>query len=336
MLEFARGNRAAAQLAESASSGERRNRFERIARERSQEIVRMLKQAGLVYIRIEEWSDKPERTVFEEESLGSASNREEVLTFLRTQIFPASFFEEHLRDRLDAFFGQRVDQIDRAYRNALGFPVPLTVDMVSKAIVALVADPRRIAGLQHSRGNFCGEHVPLTEPELAAAVLMQPWPASAPEPASRSAQSGVTPAGEAEYPESGDAGPWISPVEPEPAGVPTEERATPHCRSRGELRQQIAIRLTDVDETVIHWVRFTIYASYTDHDLASFPAAYRGALNGSGNLDVQLDITVPGVMDKATLEQHCEQLPDVLNATYAARLRIDAPVSVGETDAETS
>ena len=38
MLALARGIRAASQLAESASSGERRNRFERIARERTQEI----------------------------------------------------------------------------------------------------------------------------------------------------------------------------------------------------------------------------------------------------------------------------------------------------------
>ena len=95
MLALAHGIRAAAQLAESASSGERRNRFERIAKERTQEIVRLLKSAGLVYVRIDEWAEAPDRTVFEEESLGSASTREEVLTFLRIRIFPDSLFEEH-------------------------------------------------------------------------------------------------------------------------------------------------------------------------------------------------------------------------------------------------
>ena len=58
---------------------------------------------------------------------------------------------------------------------------------------------------------------------------------------------------------------------------------------------------------------------------ASQPAAWRGALSGTGNLDIQLDITVQGPMDKATLEQHCEQLPDVPDATYAARVRIEVP-----------
>ena len=126
MLALARGVRAAAQLAEAASSGERRGRFERIARERTQEIVRLLKSAGLVYVRIDEWAETPDRTVFEEESLGAASTREEVLSFLRTQLFPGALFEEHLRDRLGDLFDQRVDRIDRTYRNTLGFPVPLT------------------------------------------------------------------------------------------------------------------------------------------------------------------------------------------------------------------
>ena len=73
-LALARGVRAAAQLAEAASSGERRGRFERIARERTQEIVRLLKSAGLVYVRIDEWAETPNRTVFEEESLGAAEH----------------------------------------------------------------------------------------------------------------------------------------------------------------------------------------------------------------------------------------------------------------------
>ena len=154
MLALARGVRAAAQLAEAASSGERRSRFERIARERTQEIVRLLKSVGLVYVRIDEWAETPDRTVFEEESLGAASTREEVLSFLRTQLFPGALFEEHLRDRLDDLFDQRVDRIDRTYRNTLGFPVPLTVGMVSGALISLVEHPARIAGPAAHPGPF--------------------------------------------------------------------------------------------------------------------------------------------------------------------------------------
>ena len=269
--------------------GERRGRFERIARERTQEVVRLLKSAGLVYVRIDEWAETPDRTVFEEESLGAASTREEVLGFLRTQLFPGALFEEHLRDRLDDLFDQRVDRIDRTYRNTLGFPVPLTVGMVSGALVSLVEHPARIAGLQHTRGHFCAEHVTLSEPELAAAVLVPPWPASAPrpEPTPPGAPPGTTPPGDDGGFKPG-AEPGEPPSSPEPPRAATEERATPHCRGRGELRQQMAARLVDADDPVIHSARFTIYASYADHDLASQPAAYRGALSGTGSLDVQL------------------------------------------------
>ena len=337
LLALARGARAAAQLAESASSNERRGRFERIARERTQEIVRLLKSVGLVYVRIDEWAETPDRTFFEEESLGSASTREEVLNFLRTQVFPGSLFEEHLRDRVDEFFEKRVDGIDRAYRNTLGFPVPLTVDMVSRALVSLAEDPARIAGLQHTRGHFCAEHVTLSEPELAAAVFVPPWPASTPrsEPIPSGAAPEATPTG-------GDPGfrPGAESLDPPPIsefpGARTEERATPHCRSRGELRQQMAARLVDTDDPVIHSARFTIYATYTDHDLASQPAAYRGALSGTGSLDVQIEITVQGPMDKATLEQHCEQLPDVPDADYAGRVRIETSVLSAAPEAEPS
>ena len=325
MLALARGICAARQLAESSSGSERRSRFERIIRERAQEIARLVKSAGLVYVRIEEWAGKPDRTSLEEENLGSASRCEEVLTFLRTQIFPGSLFVEHLRARLGDFFGQRVDQIDRAYRNTLGFPVPLTVDMVSKAAVALAEDPARVAGLQHARGHYCGQHVNLSEPEIAAAVLVQPWsegtPPAGPVPPGMPPVTGPSAGGQATL-EAPDTVTRKLPPASVPASVVTEECATPHCRSRAELRQQTATRLVDLDDPVIQSARFTIYATYTDQDLTNQPAAYRGALSGTGNLDVQLDITVQGPMDKAALEQHCEQLPDVPNATYAARILV--------------
>ena len=169
-----------------------------------------------------------------------------------------------------------MDRIDRTYRNTLGFPVPLTVGMVSGALVSLVEHPARIAGLQHTRGHFCAEHVTLSEPELAAAVLVPPWPESAPrpEPAPPGAPPGTTPPGDDGGFKPG-AEPGEPPPSPEPPRAATEERATPHCRSRGELRQQMAARLVDTDDPVIHSARFTIYASYADHALASQPAAYR-------------------------------------------------------------
>lgn len=326
LLAIAKRLKAAKQLAESASNNERRAKFERIERDQAQQIQRSLKSAGLVYVRIEHWGDQPGQVQFEEESLGQASSKEEVQSYLRTQVFPVSLFEEHLRKNLQGLFGQRVEQVNRAYRNTLGYPVPLTVGMVSDALRDLVEDRNRILGLQHPRGNFCGERVTLADTELDQAVLTRPW-AAIPERPPTSTAALATPGGPGGEATASMPGVEVGPGELERpvAAVMVEERGTPHCRSLGELRQQVAARLTDLDEPVIRSARFTVFASYRAQELSGLPAAYRGALAGAGDLDVQLDISVRGPMTKVALEQHCEKLPKIASANYSARFSVEVP-----------
>lgn len=337
LIALAKRLKSARQLADSASSAERRSRFERIEREQIQHIQRILKSAGLVYVRIDQWADRPEQSQFEEESLGQASSKEQVQDFLRTQIFPPSLFQEHIREQLQTLIGQRVEQVDRAYRNTLGYPVPLSTAMVSSAIRDLVEDKGRILGLQHPRagGGFCGERVMLSESELNQAVLTHAWAANAELPLQP-----VTPVGGVVSPvvtggdESTDGDDADgTPVIPQPA-ISTDEWATPHCRSLSELRQQVAARLNDVDNAVIRFARFTIFASYKGQDLSALPAAYRGALTNQGDLDLQLDITVPGPMSKSELEQQCEKLPNLSGSTYAARVNVETPLAGRQEEAE--
>lgn len=54
-------------------------------------------------------------------------------------------------------------------------------------------------------------------------------------------------------------------------------------------------------------------------------AAYRGALTGTGDLDVQLDISVRGPITKAMLEQQCDKLPILASANYSARFSVEVP-----------
>ena len=120
------------------------------------------------------------------------------------------------------------------------------------------------AARRHPRGHFCAERVSLTEPDLAAAVFTPPWPASTPRPESHppEAQPEPTPPwGHEGFEKGRDSG--EPPSTFAPLGVVTEERATVQCHGRGELRQQTAARLIDVDDPVIRSARFTIYASYT-------------------------------------------------------------------------
>jgi hypothetical protein len=326
LLALAKRLKAARQLAGTASNAERRAKFEKIEKDQLSQIQRTLK-SGYVYIRIDGWGDQPSQAQFEEDSLGQAASKDDVRNYLLSQVYPQSLFEEHLRENLSNLFGQRVEQVDRVYRNTLGFPVPLTTGMVGDAVMALAEDSNRILGLQYLGKSFCGERGALTDSELNQAVLAPPWPVMP----DRSSQTSLfSPPDSAISPEHTgttttlEGGKSEFDLPAQPLAI-VEERGTPHCRSLGELRQQVAVRLADVDEPVIHSARFNVFADYRGLELSALPVAYRGALTGQGDLDVQLAITVLGPMPKAALEQQCERLPNLSGAFYSAHFSVEIP-----------
>lgn len=320
LFAYAKRVKAANELANSSGSADTRRRYEDIKLEESRQLQRLLKAAGLAYIRIENWTETAAATQFEEEPLGQASSKPEVIEQLRTQVYPPSLFTEHLRENLASFIGQRVEQVDRAYRSTLGFPVPLDVPTITQAVRHLAEDPARILGLKHQRGGggFCGEQVALSQSEFDQAELAHPWPAAMPP---TSPGPGPTPP-----PDTGPTGGRQLPGgtdAPAPISAQrTEELATSHCAGLGELRQQVAARLVDVDSPTIQQVRFSIFVDYRNQEFGSLPAAYRGGLSGAGDLGVQIDITVPGPLSKAQLEQQCEKLPNLTGASYSARMTV--------------
>jgi hypothetical protein len=335
LLAYARRVRAARELANSAGSADSRRRYEDIRAEEVKQLVRLLRQPGLCYVRIEQWAEKAANTRFEEEQLGQSASKAEVVEQLRAHLFPPSLFVEHLRDQINAgnFIGQRVEQVDRAYCNNLGFPVPLDVQAVPNAIRQLVEDPARILGLKHQRigGGVCGETVNLSQSEFDQAELSYPWPAILP------AAGGVV--GGAWSPVGPVGGPTAGPTVtfPQPAPIssrPREERATPHCATLGELRQQVAARLIDLDNPSIIQVRFSIFSDLQNRELTTLPSAFRGGLVGNGDLSVQLDINLHGPLGKPDLEERCEQLPAFAGASYSARITVEmeepAPADQGE------
>lgn len=324
LLAYARRIKAASELANSGGNADSRRKYEDIRSDESRALQRLLRNAGYIYVRVEQWAEAVAETRFEDEPLGQAASKREVVDQLLANVFPPSLFAEHLGDRLDHFHGQRVEQVDRAYRNNLGFPVPLHADTITRAIHELVQDPRRVLGLRHQRlgGGACGEPVHLMEAEFAQAELAPPWPKALPQAdddtASRPAGHTATPT-----PAPGD-------VPPGGIGRRIEDRTTPHCTSLGELRQEVAAKLVDLDTPVIRQARFSIFTDFRNTDLTSLPAAYRGGLAGSGDLDLQLEITLHGPLTKAQLEQRCEQLPALANANYAARITLEIDVAAAE------
>jgi hypothetical protein len=97
---------------------------------------------------------------------------------------------------------------------------------------------------------------------------------------------------------------------------------TPPTRSLGELRQQIAARLANVEGPNILDAGFRILVNAQDTELSGFSSGVRGGLSGRGSVDVQIEITCPGPMSKADVEAKSEQLPQLPQGTYSAQLRV--------------
>ena len=151
--------------------------------------------------------------------------------------------------------------------------------------------------------------------ELPEAVLATPWPE-----ALSGAQEGSKP--DPQAPE-----PVTRPPFPEPGAPPisfpeAEERGTPSCPSLGALRQAVAEKLADIHGDNIRGVRFQVFARYMDTNLGNLPSVLRGALTENGDFEVQIDLHIPGPMDKAGVESLCESLPGLSGGSYMARMRV--------------
>jgi hypothetical protein len=311
-----------------AASAERRNRYEGIAGRERKNVRDTIKASGLMYIRIEKWSERPEQTEFELESIGQAWNKEEILKYLRTHIYPLTLIQEHLAANIDILLGQTISQVAHLYRNTLAYPVPLSVTAISEAIIGLVEDCDRVLGLHHTRRNFCGEHVTLFAGEIPQAILAKSWPETQQPPSPVPTPERPGPVVPPEIPEA------ISTV-PQPS-LPLEERRTISCTSIEELREQVAIKIQDMENPKIHKVEFTVFANYENEDLSGHPSTLRGGLNGTGSLEVQIKIACPGPMDKAEIESRCESLPRFNNAFYQATLNLEPDTSLKTDTIETT
>ncbi|MBI5243200.1 MAG: hypothetical protein HY922_05860 [Elusimicrobia bacterium] len=314
LLSLANRTLAAQALAEGTRNAERRGRYERIARESRSAVRNIIKGGGCIYVRVDRWSEKEEETVFEDEALGQAASREEILSHLRTQIYPAIRVEEHLREHIRQFVGQAVEDVDRLYRKTLGYPVPLHETAVSEAIRRIVEGQDAPVGLQHTGGGFCGRTVQLAEPQLCKARLTEPWTQvtaeTTPRPAS---QQQAVPA-----PLSEGEDEMLAALPP----VSFEERSTQYCPTLGELRQEVAAKLDGIDGEV-RQIAFTVLAASKDAELSSFPPAFRGGLRGKGDLDIQIQIGFSGPLAKAEVEALCESLPAFPGCSYIARMRVE-------------
>ncbi len=320
IVKWAQRHIAAAELGNSAGSAERRRQFERIAKDDKDYILRAFKNAGLAFASVQKYAASAAEDQVELEPLGNITTREEVAAKVRQQFYPVQLFEEHLSAHLLDYFGQRIRDVERIYRETLGYPVPVHETTIRDALWSLCVQKQ--IGIKHEKDSACGRKPQLTDSELADALVTEPFPDSKLRLSSELTKLSVT------QPSGGQV--ISSPGEPKTVwGVeaesekPTIDLETPFCHGPGELRQRVAMLLAEFEEAIAKQVTFRIYFEKRSCDLATLPAGLRGSIAGLGDITADLTIGKNGDFCKADVEQLVEKLPLLPGGDYKAELRVE-------------
>src|SRR5207244_777995 len=168
--------------------------------------------------------------------------REEVAAKLRQQFFPVQLFEEHLTAHLLDYFGQRIRDVERIYREMLGYPIAVHETTIRDALWSLCLQKQ--IGIKHEKDSACGRKPQLTDAELTDALVTEPFPDSKLRLSSELPKLAV---------QQQSGGHVISsPGEPKTVGgieveseKPTMDLETPFCHGVGDLRQEVAMLLVE-------------------------------------------------------------------------------------------
>jgi len=338
LLKWTKRCLAARDLAGPTTKSPRRDDYERILRTDQGYIVDRIKKAGLVFVSWELYGNAVSEDRVELEPLPADFSKDKILEKLSQDYFPMLVFKEHLEGRLDHIKERQVKEIDADYRATLGFPVPVTVSAVSKALRELCKEGT--IGIQHSAGSFCRTNPNLTETEFFYARITAPLektpdkdfvcskcghlPCRCPKPPGEKVCPicGYFPCQCEEPPEA--ACPHCG---EDPCVCPKKETVTlkiPPQLSIGNLRQEVACRLQQYEAFIITRVIFKIFYEHNNiGDLSVLPAGIRGNLSGQGDLTAEIMITKSGHLTKAQVEQQIEALPVLSGAEYSTELSIE-------------
>lgn len=322
ILKWAQRYIAASDLQSSAGTIERKKQFERLSREDKTYILDAFRKAALSFISIRKYGAKAEEDQVEIEQLGNACTRAEVENKLSQQFFPVQLFEEHLQEQLTEFTGKRLKDIERTYRETLGYPVPTHATSIRGAMINLCL--RKEIGLRHEKDSACGRRPSLAESEWPDVVVSEPFmdEKRLPELGFEERTPPRAEAGHADFSGGG---------QPEPsAETPTPQESiftveTPFVQSAGALRQEVAVKLSEYADNIVKEVTFRIYYEKKNEDLASLPTGLRGSMTGLGNISADLTITRTGNLGKSDVESVVESLPQFPGGDYKAEMKILRP-----------
>lgn len=314
---------AADDLQLSPGSADRKRQFEKIAKDDKSFIVDAFRKAGLGFVWIQKYGSKPEEDQVEVEQLGNSATREEIVTKISQQFFPVQYFEEHLREHMTDFMGKRLKDIERIYRETLGYPVLTHAPRVREALCNLCA--QKEIGLRHEKDSACGRKPALSEAEWPDVIIAEPF-ADEKLPSEfgfggRSATT--TPATTHETNQSDESEPAATEhPEDETGPIPVE---TPFARGVGALRQEVAVKLANFDDCRVKEIICRIFFERKNVDFGTLPAGLRGSLSGLGTITADLTISRTGDFSKSEAEQIVEGLPSFPEGEYKAEMKVMAP-----------
>ena len=322
IIKWAQRALAADELQKTASDSERRRQYEKIALADVGYILDYFRKAGLLFVWIQPNGGSKGEFSAELEPLGNAVTRDDVLRQLRENIFPRQRFEEHLASRRSEIVNKTVREVDAEYRKTLGFPVR-TADNTLLDSIKTLCQSRQI-GLRHERDSACGRLPDLSSTELFDARIVEPF---------EDAKVG------------GSFFPSARPIEvskkqPEVAQISTSMKApsdtgaiglpatlesvqTPFVTTLGALRQEVAMKLSELQDAKIRRIQFFVFGEQANTDLSTLPASLRGSLTGPADVTIDLSINKQGEYSKAHVEQMTEMLPSFPGAQYRAELKVE-------------
>lgn len=314
LLQWAKRQLAAMEMATLAPNHSKRNEYERINREEHESCIQHIKNNGFTLLTWESFGSKPSELVFDREKLRDA-RKEEVLQYMMQNIYPNLLIRERLEDRLEEIFDSYVEDIVNEYHITLGFPVLVKDSQFPKILRDMARD--KVIGIRHGKGTICGvtSH-PLNDRELMEAIISKPWETATVETAQT--ETGIGPTGD--FPEI--------PSETGEIGFPDFGRkvdtiTTPQSPSKNELKQSVASRLIDRENDVINKVIVRVFFEKETGELSNFDAALRGGLSGAGKLSTEITIEKQGPFSKAEVEDILDKLPSYTdNAFYTCELAV--------------
>lgn len=320
VIKWAQLSLAARELKSGASDYDRKRQYERIELDNQKYVDENFKRAGLAYVLISEAEGKIN---FELETVGTASQRTEVLDYLSKNYYPRIIFEEHLIKGIEQFrangkgwvYNQTVNELINTYRKTLSFPVLLARTNLIEAISNLCLSGK--IGLLHpAKPPACKRPPDIRGSEWDDTKIIEPFlDDSADTLHDFPLVTGHSDKEPGEKVIAYDRSIKIQ-SDAEPLNI-----VTPNLNNVGDLRKELALRLNENENAVIDNVRFTIFMGKTSIELGTLPASLRGSLSGMGDLNFELNIIRNGNFSKPQIEQLAEQLPSFQDAVYKALLK---------------